>query len=364
MIHRINIFKDATLYEDSLLQNTGGDEILEVSKTSTVSTALINLNSRFLLQPDLTEVNNLISAGVIPGVGNRKFVLNLYNTFNAPIGDSFSIDLHAISGSWISGIGKRLTAVEDVKGVSWLNRDGYAGTTWETASFAANVDAFSDPSRPGGGVWFITPSSSYTFLNETTDAIIDITNIVENWLDNTWPNNGIIVKRTNTAESDTIEYGNLQFYSENTHTIYEPRVEVRWEDFSFNTGSLSELTASNIFAYLPELREEYKVNSKVNIKVAARERYPQRTFSATNKFLSTTYLSSSFYAIKDAYTEDYVIPFDDVYTRVSVDSNGNYFTIWTNSLEPERFYRFVLRVDSSNGEVEYFDNNFMFKVVR
>ncbi len=68
----------------------------------------------------------------------------------------------------------------------------------------------------------------------------------------------------------------------------------------------------------------------------------------------------------DAQTEDVVIPFSDTYTKVSCDSEGNYFNLWLDGLQPERYYKFVFKVENRvySGQVELFDNNYIFKVIR
>ena len=51
------------------------------------------------------------------------------------------------------------------------------------------------------------------------------------------------------------------------------------------------------------------------------------------------------------------------YTKIECDSNGNYFDMWFNTLQPERYYRFVFRVDS-DGLEKYYDNGYYFKLIR
>ena len=55
-----------------------------------------------------------------------------------------------------------------------------------------------------------------------------------------------------------------------------------------------------------------------------------------------------------------------VYTGIiEKDENGNYFNLWMDSFQPERFYRVVLKVERYGGDVvEMFDNNYYFKVTR
>ena len=75
---------------------------------------------------------------------------------------------------------------------------------------------------------------------------MDVTPIMNKWLDGTYPNNGFIVKRsgsfgntdTNTDEGSQDRLGNFKFFSRQTNTIYPPKLEVEWYDTKWNTGSL------------------------------------------------------------------------------------------------------------------------------
>ena len=79
----------------------------------------------------------------------------------------------------------------------------------------------------------------------------------------------------------------------------------------------------------------------------------------TVKYLPTT----TYYSVVDSQTEQVIIPFDTNYTKLSCDSSGNYFNFWFNGLQPERFYKFIFRVDQGDN-IRYYDDNFYFKVVR
>jgi hypothetical protein len=63
-------------------------------------------------------------------------------------------------------------------------------------------------------------------------------------------------------------------------------------------------------------------------------------------------------------TEEIVVDYDTAYTKISCDSNGNYFDIYMNGLEPERYYKVLFKTILSNGETIISDNNHYFKVVR
>ena len=65
-------------------------------------------------------------------------------------------------------------------------------------------------------------------------------------------------------------------------------------------------------------------------------------------------LTDSHYSLKDAYSGDVIIPFDtsDNSTLMSTDSDGMYFDVFTDDLDPGRTYAFdVLIVNKGNQQV-------------
>lgn len=220
----------------------------------------------------------------------------------------------------------------------------------------------------GGGTWytasFISGSHYTQTYNKFTDNLdTDVTEYVKEWIANERVNNGFIVKKSKELEQNNVKYGSIKFFSSDTNTIYPPTLSVRWDDSSFEPGSLTQIDENDFIIYVKGLLSEYKENSRGRIRIYARSRYPARVFGSSP--LSTiNYLpSTTYYSIKDSETEQTIIPFDTTYTKVSCDSNGNYFDYWFNSLQPERFYRFVFRVDIGNRKI-IIDDNFHFKIVR
>jgi hypothetical protein len=221
----------------------------------------------------------------------------------------------------------------------------------------------------GGGAWYTASFGSgksyyQSFTKYTNNLNVEVTDYISEWLDGTRTNNGFIVKKSKTDEQSTTKFGSIKFFSSDTNTIYPPVLEVRWDDTTFVTGSLEALDTDDMIVYVKNLGTEYKESSKGKIRVYGRERFPTRTFSTTSNYTLVKYLpTTSYYSVVDAETEQVIIPFDTNYTKVSCDSEGNYFNFWFNGLQPERFYKFVFRVDQ-NGTTKYFDDNFYFKVVR
>ena len=253
-----------------------------------------------------------------------------------------------------------------------------------TSALAGGTDSTTVLSG-GGGTWYSGSGyeASQSFTHEPSDLRMDVTDIVWKWLGSTVPNEGFMIKRsgslgnsdTNVEEGNVTRYGNFIFFGRNTHTVYQPKLEVVWDDSKWSTGSLSALSNTEVedmVLYMRGFRPEYKETSKVKFRVVGRTRYPEKTFSSTGYstgYTTANYLpsGSTYYQIKDAYTEDVIVPFGSG-SIVSCDSTGNYFNLWMNGLQAERFYRINYKVVSGSGTadetVQYFDEKHSFKVVR
>ena len=73
----------------------------------------------------------------------------------------------------------------------------------------------------------------------------------------------------------------------------------------------------------------------------------------------------SFYQLQDAETEDIIVPFGSG-SRISCDSNGNFFNLDLDGFQPERFYSILFQVVSGSGTNDkqklILDEGFTFKV--
>ena len=146
----------------------------------------------------------------------------------------------------------------------------------------------------------------------------------------------------------------LKFFSKETNTVYQPKLRIGWDDSNFTTGSLTELTAEDIHITFKRLKTRYKRGSKPTIRVFGREKYPLKTYTNSYGYTDVKYLpSTTYYQIKDEITEEVIVPFNDNYTKVSCDSNGNFFKLNLSNFEYNRDY-FIEIKTVRDGVVEYF----------
>lgn len=352
MIYAINARKDTSIYENNRILNTGDDEILELSKALYPTT-----NSRMLLQFDMDAVSESIASGEYTG---SAFYLKLSATEPMEIPLEYTIMANAISGSWESGVGSFYNVTSSVLESSWKWSD--SSNEWATASYATNTTG-SYITYPGGATWYTSSAASQSFSYGPSDLRMDITNIVGDWISGSIPNEGLIVRRTVAAEEDSLLKGSLKFFSRNTNTIYQPKLQIAWDDSIHTPGPLTELTEEDIVVYPKSMKARYQTNSKGKFRIIGRERYPAKTFATSSAYREIKYLpSSTYYSIQDSITEEQVISFDDIYTKVSCDTTGNYFNLWTGQFAVERWYNINIKV-VRDGTVQLFDAG-AFKVVR
>lgn len=135
---------------------------------------------------------------------------------------------------------------------------------------------------------------------------------------------------------------------------------------SIKNTDLDPLQVSSPFIVVVTLPEKVKNNQIIKVAVSGREQYPLKNFQRLpqfSQFLTPLYLpSSSFYAIKDNETEEIILDFDN-YTRLSCDTNGNYFMLDTSGLPQERYFKVLIKIEQSSS-IYIVDNNNIFKVVR
>jgi hypothetical protein len=196
---------------------------------------------------------------------------------------------------------------------------------------------------------------------------MDVTDIVRKWLSGSIQNNGFMFKLSDSLEQDTTIFGSVKFFSLESHTIFLPRLDVVWDNTNLSgTGSFTEIGSDDFVLYTKNLRDAYKQDEKPKVRVGVREKYPTQAYATSSVYLNAKRLpTGSYYQIQDVETNEIVIPFDSIGTKISCDTQGNYFVADMTSLMPERFYKFVFKSEFDGGDVVRFtDDNHIFVVRR
>jgi hypothetical protein len=367
-VYRIFPEKDAFIYSETPTGNAGKDEILEVGGYTDISGQ--GETSRILIQFSSTEISDIVTNKI--GSNNYSASLGLYlaDAYQIPVDTTiFAYPLYSNTG-WDNGTGKYGDIPTNTSGVSWKYQKAGEVSQWPT-SLGPGITYYTTGSKPGGGAWYTgSNGTNLEFtqsnpINSTYDVYMDVTNAVKLWNSGSINNNGFILKLSSSLEFNTTSSIRLKYFGADTNTIYPPYLEFKWDDSSYNTGSLSALNNSIATVKVNNNRGEYANIGKQRFRVTAQPKYPVRVFSTSSIYLTNYALpTASYWGLKDENTEEMIINFDTKFTKISCDSNGGYFDIYMDGLQPERYYRILIQttLDGSNTIIDS-DSNII-KVVR
>jgi len=381
-IYKIFPTQDSTLYSLTPNANFGMDAILEASN-------IIGIDgtpdvARFLTQFDTDEIVDVIDNkinGNIFDVNFRTFIAEA-----SGISNTQKLEILPVGQPWNNGTGEFGDSPEVTDGCTWADRSSKDTDDWSMGSIVdtKNITGSfnSNFSVSGGGNWiYETATGINTYrvtqsfaLRSNKDLNVNTKEIVKKWysgsvdVSNGFRNNGFLVKLSENAEFFTTSSQQpiFKYYSVDTNTIYPPQLEFKWRDFTtVLTGSLTSsiVSDSNLKMSLAENPGVFNINSINRFRLNVSPMYPPRTFQTSSYFLGKNFLpTASFYALKDLDTDEYVIDFDTQYTKISADSTSNYFDIYMNGLEPERYYKLLIKTDI-DGSTRIYDDNYYFKII-
>lgn len=378
--------RDTTLYERFPKQNTGIDQILELTKVASGSrlggqVQADTTNTRILIDfgSQITALSSSIVSGDIPKLGNHADSSSIYLNIKASEASdlplSYTLKAFPISQSWDNGNGTHADIPETRVGSSWYNRSGdergSSGVVWDTGS-AASYNNLGATETQGGGTWMTGSGfeASQSFQNESPDIRMDVTDIVQRWLEGDITNNGFMLKRSYDDEINGNILGSLKFFGRESHTIFLPRLEVAYNDVDLSgTGSYAEITSDTYVPYFKNIKSEYRSGEKAKFRIGVRPEFPSKSYVTSSFYITSDRLpTSSFYSISDSVTDEVIIPFDQTSknaTQISCDSNGNYFKLNLDTFLPERYYKISLKIIRDGGDdTQIHDDRFYFKVVK
>ena len=372
--------KDATLYSLFPNMNTGLDEIVEATETVFAYSDPNPQTSRFLIQfanEDLASAISLIpqslfNSGSTTSTGSWNAKLQCFIATATGLSVTTSIDCFPAAQTWDMGTGRYLDEPISTDGCSWIWA-GYSGSTiWSapvgaTSSYTSSVPA-------GGGVWYTGSqyTSSVTFSYRTNkDINLDVTNTVKAWTTSsgTVPttkllNYGFLLKQNLEFVNNKNYQPELKYFSVDTNTIYPPALQISWNDFTYITSSnipvLNTLPATITLAQNPGVFYSESIN---RFRINARPEYPVQLWQTESVYLNNYYLpTASYYAIKDLETNEYIVDFDPIYTKLSADTTSSYFDMYMNFLQPERYYTILIQSTINNSTI-VFNDQYYFKVI-
>jgi hypothetical protein len=224
--------------------NMGQADILEVFSVYGQATTTSSELSRVLVQFPVSEVSTDRTNGVIPASGSVSFYLRMFNAEHGrTLPRNFTLEVSSAASGWEEGNGLDMEEYTDLTydeiGSNWIKRQG--STSWTTA---------------GGdyhGTNYLDTSSSFaqTFTVGTEDLEIDVTTLVEQWINSAGnvlgskTNYGFGIKLRESLESATKSYYTKKFFARSSEFFFErPVLEARYENRTLDDRGSFYLSSS------------------------------------------------------------------------------------------------------------------------
>jgi len=369
-IYRLFPEKDTFIYTEQITGNAGKDEIVEIGGYP--DTSGLGEASRVLVKYSSTEIDDVINNEI--GSTNFSASLNMYLAEASELPVEYVLNAYPIyipgNGEWDNGTGKFGDLPVNTSGVSWTYKNGPQLNAWPTSNFATHTTASFISGYEGGGNWYTASNGeSMEFfqshsISSTHDVDINITSAIKQIYSDTLPNKGFIVKLQDNFEFYTSASIRLKYFGKDTNTIYPPFLEFGWDDRVYNQGSLSVLSTDIATIDIKNNKGRYADTGKQRFRITAKPKYPTRTFTTSSIYLTNYVLpSASYWGLRDENTEEMVVDFNTDFTKISCDSNGAFFDVYMDGLQPERYYRILVKTTLDDSTVVV-DNQNIFKVVR
>lgn len=377
-VYQIFSSADATLYSRYPAKNTGRDPILEVSVKNSQD------GLRFLNRAPLTENpyytydlaandNYSTTDAFFPASDIRRAVLQfspadiaklytfasqsvsgawdaslvMYLATAQNLNTTYSLQAYALTQSWSMGTGQFAQVPESQNGVNWIYTGPYQNSTpWDVTGSAYNTS--------------FAGSQFFDYMSNK-DINMDVSDIMNGWFSGSIDNYGIVVKHPDYIEENTASFVDLKFFSVDTHTIYPPTIQFKWDDSYYFPQGAGYVLNDQITVTLANNPGQFMQNQVYKLRTAVRYTYPPRSFSTSSVYLNPLFFSEdTCWALQDIKTMEMVVDFDPQYTKLSCDSIGNYLTLYTTGLEVNRFYRILVKTriySTTYGPLSVYDND-------
>lgn len=222
--------------------NTGAADSLEVFALYGNESVGSLEKSRILVQFPVSDIISDRNNGDIPASGNVNFYIKMFDVAHVETTPKqYTLELSPVITEWDEGQGLDLDTYLDPGigsyglGANWINaRSSSSGpVAWTT---------------PGGDYADIPRYTQY-FAEGYEDLEVDITGLVEEWIDATKENYGIGIALTSSQENQadsTISYFTKKFSSRSSEYYFgRPVIEARWDDSKKDQRDNFFLSSSN-----------------------------------------------------------------------------------------------------------------------
>lgn len=210
------------------LANMGASDSLEVFSLYGQASSNSVENSRILVEFPINDILSDRNNSKIPSSGNVKFFLRMFNVkhpYSVP--RDFKMTVSALSQSWDEGYGLDM---ENYTDGGWNSTVNGSGANWK---YSTSGSLWSSQ----GGSFLTSPQYNFDieFKTGIEDIELDVTNVVEEWINSSIQNNGFLVRLSGSFEDGSLKesFYTKKFSARGSEFFYKrPIIEARWEAIS------------------------------------------------------------------------------------------------------------------------------------
>ncbi len=302
-------------------------------------------NARILIQFPTSKITSARTSNQIPAKDSVNFYLRLFNAEHSSTTPSnFSVKINPISSDWNEGIGLDMETYTDKDASNWTSSS--FGTAWSSPGAAYNSAS--------------SYEKTYTFESGTEDLLVDVTNVVEAWLDSSTNlnNYGFLVRLDPSLEDGSQErsYYTKRFFARGSEFyLKKPVIEARW-DGSSATGSLLPdpyVQADSYVSNITNLKTSYKKYESTTLKVHTRKQnWSPNVYTKATESSSVDLISNLYFKITRVSDNLEIIGYSTSsvpnYSKLSYNSSGSYFDLDMSIFEENYMYQInFLRKDGA-----------------
>ena len=202
--------------------NMGASDIIEVFSIYGQAATSSTEQARALVEFPVSQITADRAASTIPASGSVSFILKLTNAEHSSTTPSdFTLSVCPLTNAWSEGTGLDMEGYTDTGVSSWSYR--VSGSSWGGADGSFNAALRKDAA----------------FSSGTENLEVDISSIVEKWLDGTINNYGLLIKLSGSAENvvggaDPLakkSYYTKKFFSRSSEFVLKrPIIEARFDN--------------------------------------------------------------------------------------------------------------------------------------
>ena len=188
--------------------------------------------SRALVKFPVDDISTDRNNGNIPVSGSVNFYLKIYNAVHPnTLPSEFTLNVLPVSESWDEGYGLDMETYKDLGEASWISASstaiwGSSGGTFHTASA---VLLAADSAMNAKNVRTLYTS---TFADGDENIVVDISELVEQWVDGTKSNYGVGLMMSGAYEDGTLSasFYTKKFFTRTSEYYFKrPSIEARWD---------------------------------------------------------------------------------------------------------------------------------------